>query len=100
MTRHSATQLTLGLFDSTALTGGLGLPLGGSVPCFRDEDDEPTPVPETVRVPATNFRLQGDRGLAQGWKNRAADNIAAARASQPWHTNPRRFHPVPPSLPK
>ncbi len=79
MTRHSATQLTLGLFDSTALTGGLGLPLGGSVPCFRDEDDEPAVVPETVRVPATNFHLAGDRGLAHGWKARAADNIAAVR---------------------
>ncbi len=82
MTRHSATQLTLGLFDSTALAGGLGLPLGGSVPCFHDDEDEPVVVPEAVRVPATNFRLAGDRGLAQGWKARAADNIAAVRLLQ------------------
>ncbi len=82
MTRHSATQLTLGLFDSTALAGGLGLPIGGSVPCFHDDEDEPVVVPETVRVPATNFRLAGDRGLAQGWKARAADNIAAVRLLQ------------------
>ena len=82
MTRHSATQLTLGLFDSTALTGGLGLPLGGSMPCFHDDEDEPVVVPESVRVPATNFRLAGDRGLAQGWKARAADNINAVRLLQ------------------
>jgi hypothetical protein len=25
----------------------------------------------------TAFRLNGDRGLAQGWKHRALDNIAA-----------------------
>ncbi|MGI4956442.1 MAG: hypothetical protein ACRYGI_02415, partial [Janthinobacterium lividum] len=61
MASYSASQLTLGLFDSTALGGSLGLPLGGSSLSFRDDDDHAaSAVPETMRVPAVNFRLNGD----------------------------------------
>lgn len=85
MARHSASQLTLGLFDSTALGGSLGMPNSGGSFSFRDADDdiaEPVVMPEVARVPAVNFRLSGDRGLAKGWKARAADNIAAVRLLQ------------------
>ena len=87
MAKHSASQLTLGLFDSTALGGSLGMPNSGGSFSFRDTDEKDDPieavgVPETVRVPAVNFRLAGDRGLAKGWKARAADNIAAVRLLQ------------------
>ncbi len=81
MASHSASQLTLGLFDSTALGGSLGLPSGSSF-SFQDSDDdhaEPAAVPRTTRVAAVNFRLHGDRGLAKGWKARAADNLSAIR---------------------
>ena len=76
-------QLTLSLFDSTALSGSLTLdaPMGGlryREPAADDADDTP-PVPEAARVPARNWRLAGDRTLAHGWKARAADNVAAIR---------------------
>ena len=42
----------------------------------------PPPIPCEPRpsqLPAVPFRLAGDRGLAQGWKRRALDNIEAIR---------------------
>ncbi len=75
-------QLTLSLFDTTALSG---LALGASAgPRFREDPVEPasTPEPELERVPARTFRLSGERALAQGWKARAADNLAAIRLMQ------------------
>ena len=84
----ATSQLTLSLFDSTALSGGLTLDGGGTSgtglryrePEFEDEDLAPAPEPE--RVPARNWRLLGDRGLARGWKARAADNLAAIRLAR------------------
>jgi len=77
-------QLTLSLFDSTALSGGsltLDAPMGGLL--YRepedDGDDTPPATPAAVRVPARNWRLTGDRALAHGWKARAADNVQAIR---------------------
>ncbi len=73
-------QLTLSLFDTTALGGlTLGVPSG---PRFREDVVEAIPTPEPERVPAHTFRLMGDRALAPGWKARAADNIAAIRLMQ------------------
>ena len=76
-------QLTLSLFDTTAL-GGFTLS-ASSGPRFREDV-----VPEAaelveapaLRVPAHTFRLEGERALAKGWKARAADNIAAIRLLQ------------------
>ncbi len=75
-------QLTLSLFDTTALSG---LTLGASAgPRFREDPAEvaPTAEPEAERVPAHTFRLLADRALARGWKARAADNLAAIRLMQ------------------
>ena len=74
-------QLSLPLFDTTALTSSMGLysglsfgePIDDSI--AETEEDAPAPVV----VPARNFRLTGARRLAPDWKTRAADNIAAIR---------------------
>ena len=75
-------QLTLSLFDSTALGG---LTLGASTPRFREdvvEEAAEAVAAIALRVPAHTFRLAGERALAKGWKARAADNIAAIRLLQ------------------
>jgi len=87
-TPKTAPQLTLSLFDSTALSGGLTLdgPIGGlryREPETDDTDPATVPqAPEPARIPARNWRLSGDRALAQGWKARATDNLAAIRLAQ------------------
>ncbi|AWV20202.1 Superfamily II DNA and RNA helicase (SNF2 family) (plasmid) [Roseomonas mucosa] len=86
----AAPSSQLSLFDTTALTlpfslfgdGG-----GGLLPSVGGEDDEeegaPAPLaPAIPRVVARDFRLAGERGLAAGWKARAADNLAAIRLMQ------------------
>ena len=83
MTRDS-NQLTLSLFDTTSLSSGLTLDGGsyGAALIFRhhDEDvDDTAATPPVVR--AHNFILRGDRQLAQSWKQRAIDNVAAIRLS-------------------
>jgi len=77
----ATSQLTLSLFDSTALSGGLTLDATSSGLRFREPEfeEEPAAAPEPERVPARNWRLVGDRGLARGWKARAANNLAALR---------------------
>ncbi len=79
-------QLTLSLSGSTALSGGLTLDgaTAGGLRYREPEDDGDTPpaAPATARVPARNWRLSGDRALAQGWKARAADNVQAIRLAQ------------------
>src|SRR5271166_1497073 len=74
-------QLSLPLFDTTALTSSMGLYSGLSFgEPVRDaiaETEEDAPAP--VVVPALNFRLTGARSLGPDWKTRAADNIAAIR---------------------
>ncbi len=74
-------QLSLPLFDTTALTSSMGLYSGLSFgepiddAIGETEDDAPAPVV----VPARNFRLTGARRLAPDWKTRASNNIAAIR---------------------
>jgi hypothetical protein len=74
-------QLSLPLFDTTALTSSMGLysglSFGEPVHDAIAETGEDAPAP--VVVPARNFRLTGARRLAPDWKTRAADNIAAIR---------------------
>ncbi|WP_196767390.1 DEAD/DEAH box helicase family protein, partial [Acetobacter pasteurianus] len=65
----------LNLFDTTVLSGELAA-------LWSLEDDQPIPEvslpsPQTFRIPQRDFRLNGVRGLAQGWKARAEANIAA-----------------------
>ena len=77
MARDTA-QLTLSLFDSTSLAGGMTL--GGETyrPLAAPEpDEEPTEPTAAATTEGKNFQLTGDRRLARGWKARAADNLAA-----------------------
>jgi len=85
-------QLTLSLFDTTALSG---LTLGASTgPRFREDPVEAAPVPKPERVPAHTFRLLGERALARGWKARAADNLAAIRLMQEIEAEGRHATPA------
>ncbi|CAA0090167.1 Uncharacterised protein [Starkeya nomas] len=88
---------TLNLFGHTALSSGLSLGVTEFAGDFETNpgDDDPDPTtPAPARAPAStgpvarakpssergvNFHLDGDRGLARGWKARARDNIAAIR---------------------
>jgi len=86
---------TFDLFGNTALSSGLGLGVtafAGDFPANDDDDDpDPTqPAPAMRRTPSAqrtqsarargvNFVLDGERGLAVNWKDRARDNIDAIR---------------------
>ena len=85
---------TLDLFGSTALSAGLGLGVtafGCNLSGDPDDDpDPPSPAPTRAAVSSArrtppnsergeNCVLDGDRGLAANWKERARDNIAAIR---------------------
>ena len=82
-------QFTLPFLDTTSLGGGLGLYRGfptAKSPALPEMTFEPeaaevvdTPDPTKPTVPAHDYRLAGDRRLAQGWKARARDNLAAIR---------------------
>ncbi len=79
-------QFSLPFLDTTNLNSGqLGL---------YSDFGKPTPAPASdegaaggegfenanpIAIPARDFRLAGDRALSQGWKARAADNLAAMR---------------------
>ena len=74
-------QFALPFLDTTSLAGGLGL-YGGfsaskaSPPAAIDLEPEADEAPAAAD-PALDYRFAGDRKLAQGWKARAADNLAA-----------------------
>ncbi|MCW1750199.1 MULTISPECIES: helicase-related protein [Rhizobium] len=86
---------TLDMFGGTTLAAGFGIGFTASdsmKPVANDDDPEPTPPAPSPALPApskrpcvrdqqkpSNFYLEGDRGLAHGWKGRARDNIAAIR---------------------
>ena len=83
---------TSDMFGSSELVAGLGLGVtsfGGFSPEAANDDD-PDPVPPApapafpvaaTPVPSArlraNFYLDGDRGLAAAWKDRARANVAA-----------------------
>ncbi|MGI4943918.1 MAG: hypothetical protein ACRYHQ_25715, partial [Janthinobacterium lividum] len=73
-------QLTLSLFDNTAL-GGFTLS-ASSGPRYREDVTPEVVEAPAMRVPARMFRLEGERALAKGWKARASDNLAAIRLLQ------------------
>ena len=78
-TNHN--QLSLPLFDTTALTSSMGLYAGLSFGETADDSIAETEgdAPAPIIVPARNFRSTAARRLAPDWKTRAADNIAAIR---------------------
>ena len=80
-------QFTLPFLDTTIVAEGFGL--HGRFPTakssaqtqmnFKAEEDEAldAPVPTQPSLPAQDYRLVGDRRLAESWKGRAEDNLAA-----------------------
>jgi adenine-specific DNA methylase len=82
-------QFTLPFLDTSALGGGFGL--YGEFPTAKSpshthrnfEPDEPevleAPASTKPSVPAQDYRLVGNRLLADSWKGRAEDNLAAIR---------------------
>ena len=84
---------TLDLFGNTSLSSGLGLGVT-AFPAAGEPDDADHGVSSTTPAPALplaaaaskpaivrgeNFHLDGDRGLAKSWRDRARDNLAAIR---------------------
>ncbi len=79
-------QFTLPFLDTTIVAEGFGL--YGGFPTAKSsahtqinvESEEAelldTPVPTKPSLPAQDYRLAGDRRLAEGWKARADDNLA------------------------
>lgn len=103
---------TLDLFGNTALSSGFGLGVtafGSDFGAGGPKDDQPsrpaaaaksepsadreTVCPSrrqsTAASPGKNFWLDGDRGLAKGWKQRARDNLAAIRLAAEIETEDR-----------
>ena len=83
-------QMSLDLFASTTLTPAdvapaafIRIPMKEAPTGPSDGTSYPPPqIPHPPGPPqptAVPFRLTGDRGLAQGWKRRALDNIEAIR---------------------
>jgi hypothetical protein len=86
-------QFSLPFLDTTSLGGGFGLydrsPTPKPTPTREDAGLFETPAPNptaslptqnrTLAITAHDYRLAGDRRLAEGWKARAEDNLAAIR---------------------
>ena len=82
-------QFTLPFLDTTIVAEGSGLYAGfptakSSAQAqmnFKAEEDEAldAPVPTQPSLPAQDYRLVGDRRLAESWKGRVEDNLAAIR---------------------
>ena len=88
-------QFSLPFLDTTSLGAGFGLYNGSSAPkraaspapTHEDARLFETPVSDptaslptqnrTLAIAAHDYRLAGDRRLAEGWKARADDNLAA-----------------------
>ncbi|MBS1058002.1 Eco57I restriction-modification methylase domain-containing protein, partial [Gluconobacter kondonii] len=77
----------LSFFDTSALGGSQSNLYWGDLPgdraieeaaaAVRQATQAPAPIPAVL--PKVDFVLSGTRGLAQGWKERARDNLAAIR---------------------
>ena len=84
-------QFSLPFLDTTSLGGGFGLydrsPTPKPTPTREGAGLFETPAPDptaslptqnrTLAIAAHDYRLAGDRRLAEGWKARAEDNLAA-----------------------
>jgi N12 class adenine-specific DNA methylase/predicted RNA methylase len=82
-------QFTLPFLDTTIVAEGFGL--YGRFPTAKSsayaqinvepEEAEPldAPIPTKPSLPAQDYRLAGERCLADSWKARAEDNLAAIR---------------------
>ena len=80
---------TLDMFDSSALSSGLGLGVTAFAdgPAIEPDKDVPPPAAPANRFKnrqaaeaterGSNFHLSGSRSLAKGWKARARDNLEA-----------------------
>ncbi|NTJ11730.1 helicase-related protein [Rhizobium lusitanum] len=82
---------TIDLFGNTAPASGFDLGVPGFAADFgSDLDDDPPPSTLAPAIPVlkipeakpqvrakVDFRLEGSRGLARSWRDRAGDNIAA-----------------------
>lgn len=91
--RLNLDPFTFDLFNDTALSSSLNLGVmafADDVAANDDDDPEPTPPSPAQRITpsapqpsslcqSVNFVLDGDRGLAANWKDRARDSIAAIR---------------------
>ena len=92
----NTSQLNLSLFDTTSLGWGFSLDAPASTgPRLQEAepDEAASPPPAVPRIPAHTFRLNGNRPLAQGWKARAADTIAAIQLMQEIETEDRHATP-------
>ena len=82
-------QFTLPFLDTTIVAEGFGLYAGfptAKSSAHAQINVEPeeaelldAPVPTKPSLPAQDYRLVGDRRLAESWKGRAEDNLAAIR---------------------
>jgi N12 class adenine-specific DNA methylase/adenine-specific DNA methylase len=85
--QRPSNQLTLSFLKTTGLQS---LTIGGSqqrrtlsdFPDFEPEPEEIELATLPDALPAVDFRLTNERTLGQGWKTRAADNLAAIRLAQ------------------
>ncbi|NVN06768.1 hypothetical protein HW509_14415 [Asaia spathodeae] len=75
----SNADFQLSLFGDTALDGNANLFWGELEGEEGDAPGAALPAVEPLVIPQTDFRLAGLRGLAQGWKARARDNIEAIK---------------------
>ena len=104
-------QFSLPFLDTTSLGGGFGLYDGSSTPkragksapthegagLFETPVSEPTaslPTQNpTPAIAAQDYRLAGDRRLAEGWKARAEDNLAAIQLAAAIESEGRHARP-------
>ena len=98
---------TLDLFGNTSLSSGLGFGVT-AFPAAGEPDDADRAVSSTTPAPALplaaaaskpaivrgeNFHLDGDRGLAKSWRDRARENIAVIRLAAVLRPNVGRRRP-------
>jgi predicted RNA methylase len=81
-------QFTLPFLDTNIVAEGFGLYFGFSAAKSasaqinvepEEAESLDAPVPTKPPLPAQDYRLAGERYLAEGWKARAEDNLAAIR---------------------
>jgi len=84
--KPDSNQLTLSFLDSTGFTSSLSLNPDFTQPAppqlIPSEAETPSTPAASHPIKTQNFRLTSDRELAQGWKARAQDNVAAIRLAQ------------------